>query len=143
MALTDLAFCSTWGSNRVQEHMDTEGALLLILPVKTDPAIVQQVVAGLSCGSMDLHMGNVEPIVVLANAIGIECLGAACIAFLGGKAAQMNTEALLSLAKLGDHIGLAPICEAAAEVMIQMPWEDQIHELAAEKLAHILVVKAA
>lgn len=104
MALTDLAFCrlgfmnqsviqviltlfwltcsflagSTWGSNRVQEHMDTEGALLLILPVKTDPAIVQQVVAGLSCGSMDLHMGNVEPIVVLANAIGVSHLSSIC-----------------------------------------------------------------
>ena len=33
----------------------------------------------------------------------------------------MNTEALLSLAKFGDHIGLASICEAAAEAMIQMP----------------------
>ena len=42
----------------------------------------------------------------------------------------MNTKALLSLAKLGDHLGLASFCEAAAEVMVQMPWEDQIHELA-------------
>ena len=42
----------------------------------------------------------------------------------------MDTKALLSLAKLGDHLGLASLCEAAAEVMVQMPWEDQIHELA-------------
>ena len=28
---------STWGRNRVQEHTDTERALRLILPVKTDP----------------------------------------------------------------------------------------------------------
>ncbi|DBA80994.1 TPA: hypothetical protein ACH3X2_007201 [Trebouxia sp. C0005] len=131
IALTDLAFCSTWGRNRVQEHTDTERALRLILPVKTDPAIVLQAVAGLNSGSIGLHMGNVEPILVLANAIGMECLEAACIVFLCGKAAQMTTEALLSLAKLGDHIGLACICEAAAEAMIQMPWEDQMHELAA------------
>jgi hypothetical protein len=43
----------------------------------------------------------------------------------------MDTEALLSLAQLGDHIGLASICEAAAEAVVQMPWEDQMHELAA------------
>ncbi len=61
----------------------------------------------------------------------IECLEVACVTFLGGKAAQMNTKALLSLAKLGDHVGLASLCEAAAEVMVQMAWEDQIHELAA------------
>jgi len=61
----------------------------------------------------------------------IEGLEAACIAFLCGKAAQMDTKALLSLAKLGDHIGLASICETAAEAMIQMPWEHQMHELAA------------
>ncbi len=42
----------------------------------------------------------------------------------------MDTKALLSLAKLGDHVGLASLCEAAAEVMVQMPWEDQINELA-------------
>ncbi len=42
----------------------------------------------------------------------------------------MNTKALLSLAKLGDHLGLASLCEAAAEAMVQMPWEDQTHELA-------------
>ncbi len=62
---TELTSCflagSTWGRNRVQEHMDTEGALRLILRVKTDPAIVQQAVAGLNSGSIDLHMGNVEP----------------------------------------------------------------------------------
>ncbi|KAL0019282.1 hypothetical protein WJX79_000002 [Trebouxia sp. C0005] len=82
IALTDLAFCSTWGRNRVQEHTDTERALRLILPVKTDPAIVLQAVAGLNSGSIGLHMGNVEPILVLANAIGMECLEAACIVFL-------------------------------------------------------------
>ena len=43
----------------------------------------------------------------------------------------MDTEDLLSLAKLGDCAGLASICEAAAEAMIQMPWEHQMDELAA------------
>ena len=42
----------------------------------------------------------------------------------------MNTKALLSLAKLGDHLGLASLCEAAAEVMVQVPWEGQVHQLA-------------
>ncbi len=60
--------------------MDTEGALRLILPVKSDPAIVQQAVAGLNSGSIDLHMGNVEPILVLANAIGVSLLSSICIA---------------------------------------------------------------
>ena len=64
----------TWGRNRVEEHTDTERALCLILPVKTNPAIVQQAVAGLNSGSIDLHMGNVEPIIVLANAIGVSLL---------------------------------------------------------------------
>ncbi len=71
---------STWGRNRVQEHTDTERVLRLILPVKTDPAIVQQAVAGLNSGSIDLHMGNVEPILVLANAIGVSLLSSICIA---------------------------------------------------------------
>ena len=76
---------SIWGRNRVQEHMDTEGALRLILPVKIDPAIVQQAVAGLNSGSIDLHMDNVEPILVLANAIGVSLLSSislTCIAAL-------------------------------------------------------------
>ncbi len=71
---------STWGRNRVQEHTDTERALRLILPVKTDPAIVQQAVAGLNSGSIGLHMGNVEPILVLANAIGVSLLSSIRVA---------------------------------------------------------------
>jgi hypothetical protein len=62
----------------VQEHIDTERALRLILPVKTDPAMVQQAVAGLNSGSIDLHIGNVEPILVLANAIGVSLLSSIC-----------------------------------------------------------------
>ena len=64
----------------MQERTDTERALHLILPVKTDPAIVQQAVAGLNSGSIDLHMGNVEPILVLANAIGVSLLSSICTA---------------------------------------------------------------
>ena len=62
----------------MQERTDTERALHLILPVKTDPAIVQQAVAGLNSGNIDLHMGNVEPILVLANAIGVSLLSSSC-----------------------------------------------------------------
>ena len=35
----------------------------------------------------------------------------------------MNSHELLCLAKLGDHLGLTPLCEHAAELFIKLPWE--------------------
>ena len=38
----------------------------------------------------------------------------------------MQQMVLLRAAKLGDHLGLAKICEAAAEALVQLPWKDCI-----------------
>lgn len=62
-----------WGCNRVQEHQSL-APLQLILPVLTDPEIVQHAVAALHCGSIQLSMSNVEVILVLANSIGVNAV---------------------------------------------------------------------
>lgn len=41
----------------------------------------------------------------------------------------MDLTSLLRVARLGDHLGLAMLCEAAAEVLVQMPWEESVYEL--------------
>ena len=42
----------------------------------------------------------------------------------------MQQDFLLRLARLGDHVGLARICEAAVEALVQLPWEMCMSELA-------------
>lgn len=49
----------------------SEAPLQLILPVLTDPAVVQHAVAALYRGLICLSMCSVEAILVLANAIGV------------------------------------------------------------------------
>ena len=48
--------------------------LSLILPVLTKPEIVAQAVAGVLSGQISLSMSNVEPVLVLANAVGVSQL---------------------------------------------------------------------
>lgn len=70
------ACCSKWGHNRVQQHKDSNSPLELVLPVLTDPDIVQQAVAGVLSGQIRLSMSTVEPLLVLANAVGVRQLPA-------------------------------------------------------------------
>ena len=62
--------CRKWGQNRVQEHHSI-APLQLILPVLTEQAVVHNAVSTLHCGKIRLSLSNVEPILVLANAIGV------------------------------------------------------------------------
>ena len=45
-----------------------------MLPALTDPAIVQQAVAGLLKGHIRLSSSNIEAVLVLANAVGVSHL---------------------------------------------------------------------
>ncbi len=45
--------------------------LQLTMPVLTDPGTMQQAVAGIYRGKISLSWSNVEPILVLANSIGV------------------------------------------------------------------------
>ena len=56
----------------------------------------------------------------------MECLESACIKYLCTQAPNLKQADLLSLAKFGDHLGLAAICEVAAEALVQLPWESNM-----------------
>lgn len=60
----------------------------------------------------------------------MECLESACIKYLRNQAHNLEQTDLLSLAKLGDHLGLAALCETSAEALVQFPWESSISQLA-------------
>lgn len=69
--LKSWACCSKWGHNRVLEHKNNGSPLELILPVLTSPDILEQAVAGVLSGQISLSLSSVEPLLVLANAIGV------------------------------------------------------------------------
>ena len=65
--------CSAWGRNRVLTHTQPQ-LLSLVLPALTDPAIVQQAVAGVLKGHIRLSSSNIEAVLVLANAVSVSHL---------------------------------------------------------------------
>ena len=70
MLVTQRVYSSSTLQNRVQEHQSA-APLQLLLPVLTDPAIVQTAVAALYRGKICLSMCTVEAIIVLAHAIEV------------------------------------------------------------------------
>lgn len=53
------------------EHQATGKPISLVLPVLTKPDLVQQAVAGILSSQISLSMSSVEPLLVLANAVGV------------------------------------------------------------------------
>lgn len=126
MAPTDLAYCSKWGRNRVAEQQATQSPINLVLPVLTRPDVVEQAVAGILSGQIGLTWFSVEPLLVLANAVGFVSLETTCADFLTWQSQDMTAEEYLSLAQLADHLGLSSLLDTAAEMLIQMPWHNNI-----------------
>lgn len=62
---------SKWGRNRVAEQQATQSPINLVLPVLTRPDVVEQAVAGILSGQIGLTWFSVEPLLVLANAVGV------------------------------------------------------------------------
>ncbi|KAL0050536.1 hypothetical protein WJX82_001813 [Trebouxia sp. C0006] len=75
MSFSDLSFFCDWGRKRVTDFEAIAGPLQLILPVLTSP---QLAVSGIYNSTITLSWSNVEPILVMANSIGLECLEDAC-----------------------------------------------------------------
>ena len=63
--------CSKWGHKLVDDRDDTSQFLVAVLPVLTAPEIVQQCVAGMLSGYIFLSAANIEPVLVLANAVRV------------------------------------------------------------------------
>jgi len=57
----------------VTDHKGSAGPLQMTLPVLTSPDIVQLAVTGIYRGEIAISWSNVEPILVLANSIGVLC----------------------------------------------------------------------
>lgn len=70
LAPADLALYTNWGMSRVQEHKDTE-PLTLVLPVLTDPAVLQEALKGLHSGTLSMSWQTAEAVLVMANSIGV------------------------------------------------------------------------
>lgn len=49
-----------------------------------------------------------------------------CVDFLTWQSQDMTAEEYLSLAQLADHLGLSSLLDTAAEMLIQMPWHNNI-----------------
>lgn len=140
--------CSKWGHNRIHDHPASRQPLELVTPVCTEPEVLQQAVASLLSGEIKLSGRNIEPLLVLANAVGVraaqpvsamylpsitilttlllqfETLEAACLKYLCSRleSTLAHTMTVLQLGKLGDHLGLSRLCEAAANHIIRLPW---------------------
>ena len=74
--------CSEWGLNRIHDRSSANQALELVIPVQTNPDILQQAIFSLLCGEASFSPCNVEPMLVLANAVGVtaaECIKLPCI----------------------------------------------------------------
>ena len=63
--------CSKWGHKLVDDRDVKAQFLVAVLPVLTAPEIVHQAVAGILGGKINLSAANIEPILVLANAVGV------------------------------------------------------------------------
>ena len=72
--------CSKWGYNKALERQSTGIPINLVVPVLTKPDAVQQAVDGVLSGQISLSLASVEPLLVLANAVGVShvALSAAC-----------------------------------------------------------------
>ena len=57
----------------VEERDAWQPTLQAVVPVLTDPEIVQTSVTGMLSGNINLSAYNVESILVIANAIGVRC----------------------------------------------------------------------
>ncbi|DBA69487.1 TPA: hypothetical protein ACH3X2_001171 [Trebouxia sp. C0005] len=132
MSFSDLSFFCEWGRNRVTDFQAIAGPLQLTLPVLTSPDIVQLAVAGIYSGTIALSWSTVEPVLVLANSIGLVCLEEACQNYFAYKALQLTDcrrAVWKAVAQLGSHVGLVPIAELAAECIVKRPWEDGMQVL--------------
>lgn len=65
---------SKWGHNAIVEHQAAGTPCSLVLPVPTRPDAVQQAVAGILRGQISLSLSTVEPLLVLANAVGVSSM---------------------------------------------------------------------
>ena len=75
----------------MEERDAWQPTLQAVVPVVTDPAIVQTSVTGMLFGKITLTASNVEPVLVLANAIGVRqnvSQGSTCSPLLSGSACQ-------------------------------------------------------
>jgi len=61
----------------------------------------------------------------------VECLEEACVQYLCNQAGHMSSQMLVCLARLGDHLGLSALVTAAAEHIVQLPWQLNTLALAA------------
>jgi len=61
----------------------------------------------------------------------VECLEEACVQYLCNQAGHMSSKMLVCLARLGDHLGLSALGSAAAEHIVQLPWQVNMLALAA------------
>ena len=152
IAAADLALYSKWGLSILQRHEDNE-TIKILLPVLTEPAQVCQAVEGLQRGVITLTWLTVEPILVLANAIGVsaplrtchshrrhfkprlaccyvqlDSLEDACQAYLRSElTVGCPTGCILSVAKLADHLGLPDLCATACELIVHHSWHRETH----------------
>lgn len=55
----------------MHDRTAAEQPLQLVLPVRTEPAVLQQAVVSVLCGQAELCLSNVEPLLVVANSIGV------------------------------------------------------------------------
>ena len=60
----------------------------------------------------------------------VEPLETACVQYLTSQTKKMTDEAVLSLAQLGDHLGLSTMCDDAVDALIQRPWAKNMHRIA-------------
>ena len=58
--------------------------------------------------------------------VQIELLEGACIEYLAGEAEHMDSNGLLCLAQLADHLGLTSLLDTAAEHLILLPWHSNM-----------------
>lgn len=58
--------------------------------------------------------------------VQIESLEGACIEYLAGEAEHMDSNRLLCLAQLADHLGLTSLLDTAAEHLILLPWHSNM-----------------
>ena len=60
-----------------------------------------------------------------------EALESVCVKYLCSQLQRISDTMLLRIAKLADYLGLGSLCETAARMLVQLPWDEHSSSLSA------------